>query len=85
MRLKARGLAQHGGLRGWLEDSNPTGVILYKQGKNRNKIITHKWHVQKTNNPQLPLSETTIPNIRHLPDPPPFSLQSTFKVGLQLY
>jgi hypothetical protein len=31
MRLKARGLVQHGGPPGWLEESNPAGVILYKQ------------------------------------------------------
>ncbi len=29
MRPKARGLAQHSGPPGWLEDSNPAGVILY--------------------------------------------------------
>jgi hypothetical protein len=29
MRLKARGLAQHGGPPGWLEESDPAGVILY--------------------------------------------------------
>ncbi len=29
MRPKARGLAQHGGLPVWLEESNPAGVILY--------------------------------------------------------
>jgi hypothetical protein len=31
MRPKARGLAQHGGPPGWLEESDPTptGVILY--------------------------------------------------------
>jgi hypothetical protein len=29
MRPKARGLAQHGGLTGWLEEGDPTGVILY--------------------------------------------------------
>ncbi len=28
MRPKARGLAQHGGLPGWLEESDPAGVIL---------------------------------------------------------
>jgi hypothetical protein len=26
---KARGLAQHGGPPGWLEESDPAGVILY--------------------------------------------------------
>jgi hypothetical protein len=29
MRLKARGLAQHGGPPGWLEESDLAGVILY--------------------------------------------------------
>ncbi len=29
MRLKARGVAQHGGPPGWLEESNPAGVIFY--------------------------------------------------------
>ncbi len=29
MRLKARGLAQNGGPPGWMEESDPTGVILY--------------------------------------------------------
>jgi hypothetical protein len=29
MRPKARGLAQHGGLPGWLEESDPAGVIFY--------------------------------------------------------
>jgi hypothetical protein len=29
MRRKARGLAQHGGLLGWLEESDPSDVILY--------------------------------------------------------
>jgi hypothetical protein len=29
MRPKARGLAQHGGTPGWLEESDPAGVILY--------------------------------------------------------
>ncbi len=29
MRLKARELTQHGGPPGWLEESDPTGVILY--------------------------------------------------------
>jgi hypothetical protein len=29
MRPKARGLAQHGGSLGWLEGSDPAGVILY--------------------------------------------------------
>jgi hypothetical protein len=29
MRPKARGLAQHGGLPGWLKESDPAGVILY--------------------------------------------------------
>ncbi len=29
MRPKARGLAQHGGLAGWLKESDPAGVILY--------------------------------------------------------
>jgi hypothetical protein len=29
MRPKARGLAQHGGPPGWLEESDPAGVILY--------------------------------------------------------
>ncbi len=29
MRPKARGLAQHGGLAGWLEESDTAGVILY--------------------------------------------------------
>jgi hypothetical protein len=28
MRPKARGLDQHGGTPGWLEESDPTGVIL---------------------------------------------------------
>jgi hypothetical protein len=32
MRLKARGLAQHGGPHGWLEEGNPAGVILYVMG-----------------------------------------------------
>jgi hypothetical protein len=27
--MKARGLAQHGGPPGWLEESDPAGVILY--------------------------------------------------------
>jgi hypothetical protein len=29
MRAKARGLAQHGGPPGWLEESDPAGVFLY--------------------------------------------------------
>ncbi len=29
MRLKARELVQHGGPSGWLEESDPAGVILY--------------------------------------------------------
>ncbi len=29
MSLKTRGLAQHGGPPGWLEESDPAGVILY--------------------------------------------------------
>jgi hypothetical protein len=29
MRPKARGLTQNGGLPGWLEESDPAGVILY--------------------------------------------------------
>jgi hypothetical protein len=29
MRPKARGLAQHGGPTGWLEDREPAGVILF--------------------------------------------------------
>jgi hypothetical protein len=29
MRPKARGLTQHGGPPGWLEESDPAGVILY--------------------------------------------------------
>jgi hypothetical protein len=29
MRPKAIGLAQHGGPPGWLEESDPAGVILY--------------------------------------------------------
>jgi hypothetical protein len=29
MRPKARGLAHHGGPPGWLEESDPAGVILY--------------------------------------------------------
>ncbi len=29
MRPKARGLAQQGGPPGWLEESDPAGVILY--------------------------------------------------------
>jgi hypothetical protein len=29
MRLTTRGLAQHGGPPGWLEESDPAGVILY--------------------------------------------------------
>jgi len=29
MSPKARGLAQHGGLPGWLEESEPAGIILY--------------------------------------------------------
>ncbi len=29
MRPKARGLAQHGGPPGWLEESDPAVVILY--------------------------------------------------------
>jgi hypothetical protein len=29
MRPKARGLVQHGGPPGWLEKSDPAGVILY--------------------------------------------------------
>ncbi len=29
MRSKARGLVQHGGLPGWLEESDPEGAILY--------------------------------------------------------
>jgi len=29
LRPKARGLVQHGGLPGWLEESDPAGVILY--------------------------------------------------------
>ncbi len=29
MRPKTRGLAQHGGPPGWLEESDPAGVILY--------------------------------------------------------
>jgi hypothetical protein len=29
VRPKARGLAQHGGPPGWLEESDPAGVILY--------------------------------------------------------
>jgi len=29
MRPTARGLAQHGGPPGWLEESDPAGVILY--------------------------------------------------------
>jgi hypothetical protein len=30
MMLKARGLAQNGGLPGWLKESNPAGLILYE-------------------------------------------------------
>jgi hypothetical protein len=30
MRPKARGLAQHGGPPGWLEESNPAGVIFVR-------------------------------------------------------
>jgi hypothetical protein len=29
MMPKARGLAQHGGLPGWLDEIDPAGVILY--------------------------------------------------------
>jgi hypothetical protein len=29
MRPKARGVTQHGGLPGWLEESDPAGAILY--------------------------------------------------------
>jgi hypothetical protein len=29
MRPKARDMAQHGGPPGWLEESDPSGVILY--------------------------------------------------------
>jgi hypothetical protein len=29
MRAKTRGLAQHGGPPGWLEESDPAGVFLY--------------------------------------------------------
>jgi hypothetical protein len=29
MSPRARGLAHHGGLPGWLEENDPTGVILY--------------------------------------------------------
>jgi hypothetical protein len=29
MMPKARGLVRHGGLPGWLEESDPAGVILY--------------------------------------------------------
>jgi hypothetical protein len=29
MRSKARGLAEHGGPPGWLEESDPAGVVLY--------------------------------------------------------
>jgi hypothetical protein len=28
MRPKTRGLAQHGGLLGWLEESDPAGVMI---------------------------------------------------------
>jgi hypothetical protein len=36
MKPNARGLAQHGGPPGWLEESDPTGVILYvMDGPNR--------------------------------------------------
>jgi hypothetical protein len=30
MMLKAGGLAQNGGLPGWLKESNPEGLILYE-------------------------------------------------------
>jgi hypothetical protein len=30
MRKKARGMAQHGGPPGWLEESDPASVILYE-------------------------------------------------------
>jgi hypothetical protein len=33
MRPKARGLAHHGGPPGWLEESDPAGVILYCDGR----------------------------------------------------
>ena len=33
MRPKARGLAQHGGPPGWLEESDSAGVILYVIGR----------------------------------------------------
>ncbi len=32
MKPKARGLAQHGSLFGWLEESDPAGVILHVMG-----------------------------------------------------
>jgi hypothetical protein len=33
MRLKARGLAQHGGRPGWLEESGPAGCDLVRVGR----------------------------------------------------
>ncbi len=39
MRSKARGLAQHGGPPGWLEESDPAGVILYVMGTGRTACL----------------------------------------------
>ncbi len=33
MRLKARGLAQHGGRPGWLKESGPAGCDLVRDGR----------------------------------------------------
>ncbi len=33
MRPKARGLAQHGGLLGWLEESDPAGCDFVRDGR----------------------------------------------------
>jgi hypothetical protein len=54
-------------------------LIFAVTSGNGNKIITHKWHVQKTKNPRSLLScPGPLPIIRHLPEPSPFSLHSNF-------
>jgi hypothetical protein len=36
MRPKARGLAQHGGLPGWLKESDPAGCDFVRDGRSNN-------------------------------------------------
>jgi hypothetical protein len=62
MKLKARGLAQHGGPPGWLEESDPTGWDFVRDGRSMLPSLT-----DYTTCPGLGLIYSVVLNVHKTP------------------